>query len=314
MKTDTLSTFFADFLEPNGRLCSRLSGFADRLPSLLREAVLEYVCWRGLSPDTMAWPSFYRMLPFWAQCDLGGSVGDDCLEIAYANACLGHMTLIEDELTDEAVQASGPRLMAANALALEAHLSYASLFSRTSPFWDYYIPLLQNSWNNLLLEKKMHIDASERLTELDDELQKTKVNPLKVATIAVALLNQRDEIIPQFLHHLDHWQLACQRLDDLADWRVDLRASNYTRILVLAGAIGNQAEARMQEFLSSKAFGKYLDEVPYHYRMAQMHCPRSNGYLDQHITDLIDRLATLRKSYDAFAEQADRLKSWSEIG
>ncbi|HZW96572.1 MAG TPA: hypothetical protein VFF64_26755 [Candidatus Eremiobacteraceae bacterium] len=224
------------------------------------------------------------------------------------------MVLIEDQLIDEEVQACGPGLMAANAFALEGHLRYASLFFQTSCFWDYYAPLLQESWNDLLLERQLHIDASERLTEIDDELQKSKINSLKIAAIAVAVLNRRDETIPQLLRYLEHWQLACQRLDDLVDWRVDLGTKNYTRILALAGATGNQgADARMQQFFSSKIFGKYLDEVLDNYRVAESQCPRRDGYLHQHVADLIDKLAALRKSYEVFVEATDRLKSSFDI-
>ncbi len=310
MKIEGIPTFYTDFLELNARVSSRLSKFTDRLPSLLREAVMQYLFRLGLRPDRMTWTYSYCMLPFWIQCDLGGSVEHDCLEIAYANACLGHMVLIEDQLMDENVQPCGPGLMAANAFALEGQLRYASLFFHTSCFWDYYTPLLQKSWNDLLLERQLHIDASERLTEIDDELQKSKINSLKIAAIAVALLNRRDETVPQLLRYLEHWQLACQRLDDLVDWRLDLDAKNYTRILALAGVTGNQgADARMQEFFSSEIFGRYLDEVLDNYRVARTHCPRRDGYLDQHVADLIDKLAALRKSYEVLVQATDRLKS-----
>jgi hypothetical protein len=299
--------FFSDFELDQRNLCRRLQVFVQTLPPSLRDAVLAWPRARGIAEERLAWNSIYFFVPFWAQSELGRPTSAECLEVAYANACLTYAVLVQDELMDEQGAASGECAMAANVLNLEAHLAYSALFPSDSVFWTYFTPLLRHSWDCLLVEKRRQLDPCAALRDHDDELQISKVNWMKAAAIAVALLNGRPEAIPNFSGHVDSWQLACQKIDDLLDWRGDLGAGNYTYLLALAGVTDRNDEHRMQEFFGSGAVGPYLDGALRDYRAAQSHCLDPQGHLFRHIADLIERLSSLQRTYGAFAAQARTL-------
>jgi hypothetical protein len=298
-----MPSFFTDFLQERRELCSRLSMFIDGLPSGLSQTVLQFVERLGRSREDLAWNSVYFFVPLWAQRDLGRSIGSACLDVTYANACLTYAVLMQDELMDEAVNDRGAGAMAANAFMLEAHITYASLFPHGSSFWTHFTSLMQRSWDHLLLEQRKRSSPLDALADQEDEVQKSKVNWMKAAVVAVALLEERPDATPTLCNHLDSWQLACQAIDDLLDWRDDLRAENYTRFLVLAGATSKDSEARVHEFLGSGKVGEYLETIFRHYREAQSNCLNVRGYLFQHIVELIERHAILCRRYDAFVEQ-----------
>jgi hypothetical protein len=296
-----MPAFFTDFSQQRRELCVRLSVFVQRLPPRLSQAVLRFAENKlGITREGLVWNSVYFFVPLWTQRDLGRSIGPACLDVTYANACMTYAVLMQDELMDEAVSDRGAGAMAANAFMLEAYLTYASLFAQDSPFWPHFTSLMQRSWDQLLLEQCKRASPLDALTDQEHEVQKSKVNWMKAAAVAVALLADRPNAAPMLCNHLDSWQLACQGIDDLLDWRDDLRAENYTRFLVLAGATGRDGEQRVHEFLGCGKVADYLQTILRHYREAQSNCPNARGYLCQHIAELIERHANLCQRYHAF--------------
>lgn len=310
--TDELlsQAFFQDFSAQTDQLCMKLRAFLDRLPPLLRDAAVRYARALGLTDESLVWPDIYFLFPLWVQSDLGLAVGPDCLEIAYANACLSYTVLIQDELMDEAVADRGPSLMAANAFSLEGYMSYASLFPAGSSFWRRAGELLYSSWNDLLLEKAMHQIPDEETRQRDSRVQQSKINPGKVAALAIVLRGQREETLPQLFRYLDEWQLGCQMVDDFRDYRSDLRNGNYTRFLVLAGLKENDEaqEERLDEFFGSGALIGYFEDALEHYRKALSACPDKSGYLSRYIQSLYRHLERLFEGYSAYYDLRGAVK------
>jgi hypothetical protein len=215
---------------------------------------------------------------------------------------LAYTVLIQDHVVDDRL---GPDLSgdiaAANALFLEGILSYNSLFPPDSPFWVQTTALMQTSWNAMVLEKTEHGQLTSAMLNLDDQIQQAKVNVGKVAALAVAMLAQREELIPGLFKHLDHWQLACQMMDDFLDYRSDLDRGNYTHFLVLAGVtqIDDRNEAKVCQQLGSGALHTYLARILDHYQIALGECPSHPGYLEAHIEYLISAVRTFAAQYDA---------------
>jgi hypothetical protein len=302
MSNNSMPSFFADFSQQRRELCLRLSAFTERLPFRLSQTVLRFAEQLGCGQEDLAWNSVYFFVPLWMQRDLGRSIGPACLDVTYANACMTYAILIQDEQMDEAVSDRGAGAMAANAFMLEAYITYGSLFLHDSRFWPRFTSLMQQSWDHLLLEQRKRSSPLDALTDQEHAVQKAKVNWMKAAAVAVALLADRPDAASIVCNHLDSWQLACQGIDDLVDWRDDLRAENYTRFLVLAGAIGSDGEVRVHEFLGSGRVADYLETILLDYREAQSNCLNPHGYLFQHIAELIERHVKLCQRYDAFAK------------
>jgi hypothetical protein len=289
-------------------LSSRLLRFAEGMPPLLRDATFDYVDALGLGRERMAWPTIYFLWPYWVQHDLGRPVDDGCREIAHANACLTYAVLVQDRAMDEDRRGSGRDLMAANELLTEALLAYGSLFPAPSPFWPRCRALMRESWEGLLAEKVTHAAPDPAMLDADDAIQRSKVNWLKVAAVAVGLRAGREGAIAQLLDHLDHWQSGCQLVDDFEDHRGDLASGNYTRFLVEAGVAGpgGRARASVERFLGGGALPAYFDRARDEYRLALRACPLPAGHLQDHVASLLADLAALRAPYDALLDVAGR--------
>jgi hypothetical protein len=286
-------------------LSARLRRFTEAMPPRLRAATLDYVDALAVGRERMAWPTIYFLWPYWVQHDLGRPIDDACREIAFANACLTYGVLLQDRAIDEERRDSAGDVMASNELYLAGVLAYGSLFAPSSPLWPRCRALLRAMWEGLLEEKVTHAAAQPESLCGDDALQRSKVNWLDVAAIALCLGAGRAEMIQPFVEHLDHWAAGCQLIDDFEDHRGDLAAGNYTRLLVEAGVTepGPSAAPALERFFGGPGLRDYLDRARREYRLAIAACP-DGGEVQDHARSLLDDLEALRAPFDALLDVA----------
>jgi hypothetical protein len=193
---------------------------------------------------------------------------------------------------------------------MEGLRAYGALFEAGSPFWERCQALLRSSWEGLLAEKAEHGRPGAGMLERDDAIQRSKVNWLKVAAVAVTQLAGRRDLTSRLLDHLDHWQSACQMMDDFDDRESDLAAGNHTRLHVLAGIRGPDGRngARLERFFGSRALADYFEGARDEYERALDDCPRPDGHLADHIESLLAHLEALRAPYEGFLRAAGVLE------
>lgn len=289
-------SFLTDFLSESHVISERLGGFVWQLEPALQEVATRYVAKAGLGSDAMAWPSIYFLLPFWIERDLGAERTSAVSDIAYANACLTYTVLLQDEAMDEDLRDDAAHIAAASAFLMEGFIAYSSWFPHNSSFWGKAGRLMRESWNALLIERTTHVGGDSKALEGDEEIQQQKVNWLKAAAIGTCDVLGRADVSRDMLAYLDHWQTACQLMDDLVDAEADLNHGNYTRLLVTAGARPGLSDnkQRVERFIGSERLHQYLDVVDKNYGAALAACSTRDGYLARHIDYLRERVSAFR--------------------
>lgn len=111
------------------------------------------------------------------------------------------------------------------------HTILAQLFPPDSPFWTLFSEQQWNYRRCIVLEKQHH---GRLVPYSQDEFEAIATGVMakaKLVTGALAYLSGQVDLLGPAFRSQDQFALADRILDDIADWREDLRAGNFTSLL-----------------------------------------------------------------------------------
>lgn len=204
------------------------------LPENVQSRILKFS-----SPESFMSPGRLSVLalPFW----LGEALGIDLevqREIALANM-FGLLHFIsQDNLADEESSSEDRlALVISGTLYLQQMFAgYQQFFPPDSPFW----PLVDKYWQewaqSLAWERQTGLRPS--FSEADLLQAARKASPLKICTSGLALLAQRQDLVPDLELAVDKMHMVVQMADDLGDLDEDLAGNRYNTILSMMAKKG----------------------------------------------------------------------------
>lgn len=225
-------------------VASEVEAHLDRMPQHLRT-----ICRR----DPRRWrrgPGMAVYLPFWLDDALaGGSGRREARRMAVANRYGQLFCLLQDDVLDQDAGAPMELLLPLDDLFLRFVRGYQGLFRAEHPFWECFETYWQEYLEALARERLRH-RRPDAYDEEDLLWLGRKFSPIKICAAATAFAAQRLDALARLENALETLHVGYQLLDDLRDWRDDLRHGIWTRPLVLAHWAGCSGSADVERVLS----------------------------------------------------------------
>ncbi len=196
--------------------------------------------------------------------------------------------VIQDKIADEG-DTLNRSIGYLGAIFLQRSLAaFSAQVKHQNEFWKYTEYYLRESAQTDISERKRHWNRLNNFTEEDMKVlgRKTSICFLPAAVLAINVGNTA--LIPLLEAVIAARNVAIQIRDDLADWRKDLSAGNYTLPLFLSfyhAGIAEQAD--IAEITSSGKLEKVVAAHLYGTGIAEIMIDLSNLYLKRAATEKI---------------------------
>jgi hypothetical protein len=209
-------------------VAAEVEAYLDGLPTNLR------AIWRRDPRTSRRGPGMAVYLPFWLESALGdGRLRHEARRMAVANRHGQLFCLLRDGILDQDADASPELLLPLDDLFLRFVRGYQGLFPADHPFWGRFEEYWQEYLEALAREKLRH--ARPRSYDDDDFLWLgRKFSPIKICAAGMVFAARRPGALARLEAALETFHVGYQLLDDLRDWREDLRHESWTWPLTLA--------------------------------------------------------------------------------
>jgi hypothetical protein len=183
--------------------------------------------------------------------------------LSVASLCLLSHCIITDSLADHDPQTKceAPDIMTNSQMLIYAWAFILRAQSKQHLQWDMFLEVYGEFNRAMVLEAERHIGNPTPYSN-DDliEVIARKSALAKIIIFKMSRLSGRFGNVEALGQSLDHWHLACNLLDDLKDWKVDLRARRFTYILtiVIEGLGGWEKINTFDDILLQESIGRYL--------------------------------------------------------
>ena len=221
-------TGYSDFKEDNDWLGTKSRQYIKNLPWPLNDLGKE-------SFRRLPWhPCPYTVvLPFWVG-DIYQLSRDQCRLVALPG-CLGSFyVFLQDRIMDESENQWTAFSPLGTVLFTEMMKQYRALFSADSPFWNYLEQYITEWLQSVSWEEASHWDKLQDYSEDDLLLIARKAAMFKLSAMPVALLAKHEETVRPLAEYVDYSQVVFDLIDQLRDWRQDLRDRHYGYLLTKA--------------------------------------------------------------------------------
>jgi len=226
-------TGFLDFKQDSDWLGAKCQEYVESLPSPLNNLGKE-------SFRRLPWhPCPYTVvLPFWVG-DIYHLPRDLCRLVALPGCLASFYVFLQDRIMDESEGQWTKLSPFGTVLFTEMMKQYQALFSVDSPFWNYLEQYITEWLQSVSWEEASHWDKLQDYSEDDLLLIARKAAVFKLSAMPVALLAKRDETVEPLAQYVDYTQVVFDLIDQLRDWRQDLRDRHYgyllTKVILTAG-------------------------------------------------------------------------------
>lgn len=241
--------------------------YLDSLPPDLRSSINKMP-----APDVRMSPGRLSVLalPFWVGETLGVDL-ETCRQIALANIYGLLHFIAQDNITDgKWSEETLPANVISSTLCLQQMFThYQRFFAPHSPFWS----LLNQYWlewaSSIAWEQQARSNSS--FAEQDLIKAARKAAPLKICTSGLALLSQREDLIPSLELAIDRMHMVIQMADDLMDMAEDLASNRYNSalsMLISKGALDPRSSPEINQI--GRALYVSGDDKTYFLRMQEI--------------------------------------------
>ncbi|MFW9874390.1 MAG: SPASM domain-containing protein [Candidatus Thorarchaeota archaeon] len=213
--------------------------------------------------------------------------------------------LTQDNLMDKKLDQNAQPLL--NIYYYKWLKEYGKVFSSQSHFWLLFEKYLIEYCDSIYWEKREHWGKVTTFSEKDFKFLGKKAAPLKMCCSAICLMDNKLSRIPEFSQMIDDYHVGFQLADDIADWKEDLAAENFTYLLLL---IHNQfgknfmTEKKINQVLkATDLIERVLEKSYYYYKKSLEQCKKLNcPPLEQYIK------RTMNKNNDLLLKYMDKDK------
>ncbi|RUT30589.1 hypothetical protein EJP77_12235 [Paenibacillus zeisoli] len=169
------------------------------------------------------------LLPLWLRSCSELSIQDSRrLSLANIFGMMYFQTI--DYVMDSPGETAPELLPLANLLQLEFINIYSSYFPAESPFWNYYRTYLKQ-WADAVTyenEENYYLDNPVRMAH--------KAAPIKLSVAGSLILSEQISLIPKLEEATDYTLITLQMLDDVMDWKKDMKEDNYNSLVAFVRA------------------------------------------------------------------------------
>lgn len=169
------------------------------------------------------------LLPLWLRSCSQLSI-QDTRRLSLANI-FGMMYFQTIDYVMDSPGESPPELLPlANLLQQQFFHIYSSYFPAESAFWDYYRIYLQQWADAVTYENQENyfLDNPVRMAH--------KAAPIKLSVASSLMMSGQISLIPQLEDATDYALITLQMLDDVMDWKKDMKEANYNSLVAFVRA------------------------------------------------------------------------------
>ncbi|GFN32991.1 hypothetical protein [Paenibacillus xylaniclasticus] len=167
---------------------------------LVKESTNNYICY---------------LLPFWVK-DAAGIGQHTSRELSIANVFVMLYFFIQDDLMDSHQKDWKNKLALGNLFQTTYLDLYRRLFTSESSFWRYYRQYVEE-WSIRVTSASTY-----NLFEHAPASLAGKASPVKLASTGAMLLGDKEPLVEEASHLIDHVLATLQMVDDWIDWEEDL--------------------------------------------------------------------------------------------
>lgn len=212
-------------------VANECNAFIETLPTDLADVAHAYLERMNRSAAQIEWYA-----PLWLGEALGVPV-EQTRQVAVTNV-LGMVYIrIHNDLMDGEPYPADSIFMATLAPSLYTRCIqiFAKLFTGDSPFWHYLGQYL-NEWGSAYAWERRHhwLQVGSYSEQEIKALTAGKGAPEKICCAALALLANREDVLPTLETVIDLRSATAQLLDDMQDWREDWSRGRYNIFLTTA--------------------------------------------------------------------------------